>query len=596
MINEDRKYEEIIEELEQLRREVAENEALEARVMAQTAVLRQEIADRKKVEEVLQERASLGQLGADVGKALSTGETLGQMLQGCCDAFVENLGVAFARIWTFNARENVLELQASGGMYTHVEGPHKLVPVGKYKIGLIAQERKPHLTNNVLGDPRVHNQEWAKAEGMVAFAGHPLLVENRLVGVMAIFSKRPLSDIVLTALASVADVIAIGIERKRGEDERLRSQKLESLGVLAGGIAHDFNNLLTPILGNVSILMHRMGRTGREYESLAEIERATAQARGLTRQLLTFAKGGRPVKVVADIAVMLKESCRLATSGSNVGVDVVTHDDLLPVEADTVQLGQVFHNLVLNAVQAMPQGGVITAAAGNAVIAEHELPPLRGGRYVIVTIEDKGIGIPHAYLNQIFDPFFSTKERGSGLGLATAYSIIRAHQGHVTVESEPGRGTTFSVYLPASGKESEKTVSLQEQIATGEGRVLVMDDEPFIRDMADRLLTALGYEVTCAADGREAIDIYLQSKDANKPFAVVIMDLTVSRGMGGKEAVMLLKEVDPSAKVIVSSGYSDDDIISDLRKSGFSGCLCKPYGFAELANELKRVIEEQRQG
>jgi PAS domain S-box-containing protein len=396
-------------------------------------------------------------------------------------------------------------------------------------------------------------------------------------------------------LAIVRDIT----EHKRMEEELLKVQKLESMGILAGGIAHDFNNLLTGILGNVSLIrMYMDPEDNKTYNRLSEAEKACLRAQDLTQQLLTFSKGGAPVKRVISIEELIKDSATFAVSGSDVRCEFYISEDLWMVEVDEGQISQVINNVVINADQAMPEGGVIRLKAKNInrgeLIAhssyEGDGLPLKGERYVKVTIEDEGIGIPKEHLTKIFDPYFTTKQRGSGLGLAAAYSIIKKHDGYIAVESKLEVGTKFYIYLPASDKEMLVRESIGHRAVVGKGRVLVMDDEDMIRGVAGEMLNRIGYEVEFARDGTEAIELYRKAVESSRPFDVVIMDLTIPGGMGGREAIKRLLEIDPGIKAIVSSGYSNDPVMSEFSKYGFRDVIPKPYEIEGLSEVLNRVI------
>ncbi len=379
------------------------------------------------------------------------------------------------------------------------------------------------------------------------------------------------------------------IERERMEDELLRARKLESLGILAGGIAHDFNNLLTAILGNISLAKVYSKPEDKLTPRLETAERASLRARDLTQQLLTFSKGGMPVKKVLPIGGLIRESTGFALRGSNVRCEFRIPEDLWPVEADEGQISQVVHNLILNAQQAMPKGGIVRVSCENCTVVSKE-DPGAGTMFIRITIEDHGIGIPKEHLHNIFDPYFTTKQKGSGLGLATCYSIVKKHGGNITVESESGKGTRFHVYLPASGGQIAGRNHDDELPFMGSGRILVMDDEELVREVAGEMLNRSGYEVVGVPDGKDAITLFKEAKETGKAFDAIIMDLTVPGGMGGKEAIQKLLEVDPAVKVIVSSGYSNDPIMANYMEYGFAGVVAKPYMIRTLSREVHRVI------
>ncbi len=383
-------------------------------------------------------------------------------------------------------------------------------------------------------------------------------------------------------------------ERKQTEEHLLNAQKLESIGTLAGGIAHDFNNILTGVMGNISlakIYVETGNAADKVIEKLTVAEKAILRARDSTQQLLTFSRGGAPVKKIASIGSLLKDSADFALSGSNVRCELSISDDLWPVEVDEGQIGQAINNLIINADQAMPEGGVIKMHAENVTVGTEDALPLEEGVFVKVSIEDQGIGIPEEHLQKIFDPYFTTRQGSSGLGLTTSFSIIQKHNGHITVESQLEVGTIFHIYLPASPEgalvkeEKEEGKSIMR-----EGSILVMDDEEVIRELLADVLTISGYKVVTAIDGAEAIERYKETMESGKHFDAVILDLTIPGGMGGKEAIQKLMETDPEVKAIVSSGYSYDPIMSDFGEYGFKGVVAKPYKIEELSRVLQEVI------
>ncbi len=384
-------------------------------------------------------------------------------------------------------------------------------------------------------------------------------------------------------------------ERTRMEDELHKAQKLESLGLLAGGIAHDFNNILTAIVGGIALARRSTGEPGAQQETLEMAEKACLRARELTQQLLTFSRGGAPVRKPASVAELLEETAQFALRGSNVRCDLEVVEDLRLVEMDAGQMSQVLNNLLINAAQAMPGGGTVRLRAENFDLDDPEdrFPTLRPGLYVRVSIHDEGDGIPPEHLPNIFDPYFTTKPSGTGLGLATCYSIVKRHEGAIEVKSVPGRGTTFRIYLPST----EREVPLSEapaRHATGRGgTVLVMDDDPMVRSVASEMLRVLGFSVVAVNDGRQALRAFREALARGCGFDVIILDLTVPGGMGGREAAAALREIDPNVKLIASSGYSTDPIMADHRSYGFDGVVAKPYVPEDLERALAKVLRNE---
>ncbi|MBE9528449.1 MAG: PAS domain S-box protein [Proteobacteria bacterium] len=394
-----------------------------------------------------------------------------------------------------------------------------------------------------------------------------------------------------TPLRSVGTIQDI-TERVQLEEESMRAQKLESVGLLAGGIAHDFNNLLTAIIGNLSIAQFMVEDDDKVGSMLEKSEAACRRAAELTRHLLVFAKGGEPVKSVFSIASLASETVDFALKGSGIKEEMVIADGLWAVEADEGQVSQVLNNLVINAKQAMNDSGVIRVECANVKLTEGNPVKLSAGDYVQVSVEDTGPGMEHEVLQKIFDPYFTTKETGTGLGLATSYKILERHGGHISVESTPGVGTTFTLLLPARSGSAGVAPKVQEEIKTGKGRVLVMDDDESIRDLATVMLEHSGYEPVAVAEGLRAVDAFREAKEGGVPFAAVLMDLTVKGGMGGKEATERILAVDPGAVIIASSGYLNNVIMADHKKYGFAGVLPKPYTALELSRVLFEALEQ----
>jgi PAS domain S-box-containing protein len=383
-------------------------------------------------------------------------------------------------------------------------------------------------------------------------------------------------------------------ELKRREEEALKIKKLESVGILAGGIAHDFNNILTAILGNISLAGLYVEKDNKAHRLLTEAEKASIRAKDLTRQLLTFSKGGDPVKETASIKEVITDSADFVLHGSNVVCRCAIADDLWLVDIDRGQMSQVIQNIVLNARHAMPEGGSIAISCENIADAAKETAlSLPQGKYIKITIADTGYGIPEKYLDKIFDPYFTTKQEGSGLGLAITHSIIAKHDGYIAVRSKSGEGTTFTIYLPASAKQTARDGKEPAPEKTAHAVVLVMDDEEIIRNLAKDMLAHFGHEVLLAKDGQEAVAVFRENYHSDHPVDVVIMDLTVPGGMGGQEAVSEILKIDPDARAIVSSGYANDPVMADYHRYGFKAALSKPFKMANLHETISAVLEDR---
>lgn len=379
--------------------------------------------------------------------------------------------------------------------------------------------------------------------------------------------------------------------RKRIQDQSLRTQKLESLGVLAGGIAHDFNNVLTGVLGNISFAQALAGEDHLVSTPLRDAEEASLRAAELARQLLTFARGGKPIKKRVLVRQLLEDAVSLALSGSKVAAAVKLADDVHALEVDEGLVTQAFSNILINAAQAMPCGGSVTVEAKNLRLGRRNPLGVPAGHYVRISFKDEGAGIPEAVQRKIFDPYFSTKPGSSGLGLASAYTIVMNHGGHIDVRSRVGKGATIICHLP-SGGDNPAPAARPEVVLAGVGgnaAVLIMDDEHIVRKVATKMLESLGYQVTACVNGEQAIELYLEARRAERPYLAVLMDLTIPAGMGGKEAAQAILAVDPDARLVVSSGYFDDPVMSDYRDYGFCAVMPKPYKLAELARLMGKL-------
>ena len=683
-----------------------------------------DITERKRVEEMQARRAARALFRADVGAALAVSRApLRATLELCAEAMVQHLNAAFARVWTLNREENMLELQASAGIYTHINGPHSRVRVGAFKIGKIAEERLAHITNDVQTDPRVGDKEWARREKMVAFAGYPLVVEDRLLGVMAMFSRVELAEDTLDALASVADLISLGIERKRAEqelreseeryrdlvenahdmiyshdldenytsinkageqitgytreevlamnltktiapehlekvremlrkklegenvtacememiakdghrvpveantrlvfhdgvpvgvqgiardvterkhlEEQLRqSQKMEAIGQLAGGVAHDFNNLLTAINGYSGLALQRIDDNHPLKGYLEEIKKAGDRAANLTRQLLAFGRKQilQPLAinlndVVTDVNKMLR---RLI--GEDIQLTSKLDSGLKKIKADPGQVEQVLVNLVVNARDAMPQGGNLTIETSSVDLDQDYAGRHVGvvaGSYVMLAVSDTGTGMDEVTQARIFDPFFTTKEKGkgTGLGLSTVYGIVKQSGGNIWVYSEPGQGTTFKVYFPelAVSPQTTAVVSVEPAIPGGSETILLVEDEDVVRGLARTILEHAGYNVLEASCGDDAVRMGLQRVE---PIDLLLTDVVMPE-TSGKEVADRLGEMQPGLRVLFMSGYTDEAIVHHGVLDANVEFIQKPFTPASLAKKVREVLDSE---
>ncbi len=392
-------------------------------------------------------------------------------------------------------------------------------------------------------------------------------------------------------------------ERKHAEDSLFRAKKIESVGILAGGIAHDFNNLLAAILGYVDLAKSALHPSDKVYQHLEQAEKSCLQATELTNRLITFSEGGEPLRKETFLAELFRESCDRILRGSDVRCNLFIPDDLWAVLIDEGQMKHVIHQLLMNAREAMPEGGVVTIRAKNMVsFKQDDLFPNEEA-CVQWSVTDHGIGIPEKNLSRIFDPYFTTKHRdsnkGMGLGLAICYSIVKRHDGTITVVSEPGLGSTFTVTLPAALPQGDVQKVLQGDIpahdvtkrtSTSKGKILVMDDEKLIRDLMAEMLRTLGYDVEVAKDGNEAVTLYMKAEESGQFFNLVILDLTVHEGMGGDVAIRKILQINARVKGIVASAYYNDPVLVNYRKYGFMGAIAKPFTMENLKNILYEVM------
>jgi len=374
------------------------------------------------------------------------------------------------------------------------------------------------------------------------------------------------------------------------EQELAKQAQLQSLGTLAGGIAHDFNNLLTTILGSISMALLQIGSTTHVVARLREAEEAGLRATGLAKKLLTFAEGGEPIKKIVSLKDAVIDATQLVDKNHRVRCEVSLPEDLWPVEADEVQISQVIAEVIKNSEQAMPLGGVIQVQAENYQVDQETVEVPRTGNYVCIKITDQGVGIAPEHLDKVFEPYFSTKNVGRGMGLAMAYSVIKNHQGFLSLTSERDTGTTCRICLPAISQEPAPMSSNLASLHRGQGKILLMDDESMILNTSRLMLEKLGYRVECARDGGEALTLYRQAREGGDGFDAVILDLTIPGGMGGADTIKELLALDPQVRAIVSSGYSDSHVMARYREYGFRGVIPKPYRLQNLSEALREVL------
>ncbi|NOX25923.1 MAG: response regulator [Deltaproteobacteria bacterium] len=410
----------------------------------------------------------------------------------------------------------------------------------------------------------------------LADSGAPIFdADSNIIGVVIVF--RDVTEQIITA------------------KELLKVKKLESIGVLAGGIAHDFNNIIMAIMGNINLALFDDSLSDRTKGLLSEAEKAMMRAKDLTQQLLTFSRGGAPIKAAASLEAVIMDSANFVLHGDKVACRYAIADDLWLADIDKGQISQVIQNIVINAAHAMPKGGIINIGCENVPAGSADIPlGARDGDFVKVVIADSGVGIPVDVLERIFDPYFTTKQKGSGLGLAISQSIIGKHGGHILAESRAGIGSSFSIYLPASEKLAAAARSLPDVAAAvaapAKARILIMDDDELVRNVAGAMLCQLGHEVELVADGEEAVRVYGQAQESGGKFDLVLMDLTIPGGMGGKEAVRGILDLDPAARVIVSSGYSNDPVLASFAEYGFCAAIVKPYRLQEMAVVIGPIL------
>ena len=562
---------ELVEKNEQLQKEIAERKKVEEELEKYRHRLEELVEERttelKKANELLQKEIADRKLAEE--SLAAEKERLSVTLRSIGDAVITT--DIDGTIILFNRAAE----QLTG--WTQEEAVGKLLQ----EIFQTVNEKTHKVENPV--------ERVLRKGSIVGMDSHAVLISKEGTRKIIAESGAPIRDRMSTIIGVVLVFRDIS-EQQKMEQELLKTQKLESLGILAGGIAHDFNNILTSILNNVTLA--RMYTADEKVKvRLTKVEKASLEAKDLTQQLLTFSKGGIPIKKVTSLTDLIRNSASFALRGSNVRCHFYIQDDLWPADADEGQISQVMSNLIINADEAMPQGGIIQVRAENVVIDSESRLPFGSGEYVKVSIRDQGVGVPEKYLSKVFDPYFTTKQKGSGLGLSTCYSIIKQHDGHIEIGSEVGAGTTVNIWLPASRNMLREREEKTGGILRGQGRILLIDDEEIVLDAAEAVLHHLGYEVEVAGDGKEAVTLYQKAQKIGNPFDVAVVDLTIPGGMGGKEIIQNLLEIDPDVKAIVSSGYSDDPVMAHYTEYGFRGVVSKPYTVEELSKVLSTVLE-----
>lgn len=449
-----------------------------------------------------------------------------------------------------------------------------------------------HIINEFTRKPCENPVEKVIKTGLIVeLANHTMLISRDGREIVLADSGAPIKD-EQGNIFGVVLVFRDETQKQRMVETMQRAQKLDSLGILAGGLAHDFNNLLGGIFGYIDLVLTDKDLSPKSSQYLQGATKALSRAKSLTQQLLTFAKGGVPVRKSGSLARTARESSLFALSGSAVSCKFSAQENLWNCEFDENQISQVIDNIVRNAQQSMPMGGTIDVSVSNCLIENDDHAVLKRGKHLRICIRDYGIGMPREIISKIFDPFFTTKHTGRGLGLSTSYSIIHKHDGCIEVESEPGKGTLFSIYLPATEskqEESEKTGYIMP--AKGSGKVLIMDDEEFMRTTYAAMLERLGYEATCVTGGSEALAAFADSRETGKEFAAIILDLTIPGGIGGKEVAAQIRKIDQMVPVIVASGYCDDPVMAKPADFGFTRSLAKPFSLNELSQTMHELLQ-----
>ena len=546
-------------------------------------VIVKDISDRMRAEELMR-------MQNELSIALSGVSDIRRAMEIIVNAVIRIEGIDSGGIYLLDAQSRYFDLVNSRGFSKNfIETSHHFSMERAHPAADLFTQTEPFYMNSGMlkALPRGAILE---EEGLRSLFMIPVLHREKPIAWLVIGSHGPndIRQYSRDSAVAVASQIGNAIARFKAEEELLKTSKIESLGIFAGGIAHDFNNLLTSIIGNISLAKLDSERDQAVHSILTEAENASLRAKDLTIQLLTFSKGGEPIRKTESIVDILRETADFVLRGSNISCRFALDGDLKYADIDRGQISQVIHNIILNARQAMPAGGLITVSAGNSDVGEPSTLRIKPGAYVKITIADKGCGIPANYLAKIFDPYFTTKSEGSGLGLAVSYSIMKNHDGCINVRTDPGGGTAFDLYIPASERVPEPPQRTDRRDGHPSYNVLLMDDEQMILDVGEKILARLGHRVTRARNGEEAIALYRNAAGSGEPFDLVIMDLTIPGGKGGSETIGELREINPGVRAIVSSGYSNNPVMANYRQYGFCGVIVKPYRF----NDLKQVLEE----
>ncbi len=562
----------------------------------------------------LVEQMHLLAINAEIATVMIKGRNIQTTLQASTEILVRHLEVAFARIWLLNERNHTLELCASAGMYTHLDGAHSRIPMGESKIGRIAADRKAVITNQVIGDPNVEDQVWAGTEKMVSFAGAPLIVSNRLVGVIAFFARAPLSDTAQHALISIADQIALGVNRNRMEAERQqteieknelerqlsRAKKMEALGLLAGGVAHDLNNILSGITSLPELLLMDENLQPKQRLSIETIQKAGQRASAVVDDLLTITRGVAGIKEVLNINRIIREYTFspefkiLTLAHPALKIETRLDPELMNIKGSYIHIRKALMNLVTNAVEAVAVNENRTQQVWIETSNQYLDRPMQGydhihiGEYVVLTVSDTGPGIADQDLERIFEPFFTKKmmgKSGTGLGLVLVWNAVQDHQGYINVKTAP-QGSSFQLYFPITResltlKEDKKPMTAY----MGKGQtVLIVDDEEKQREIGSQILEKLGYSVSAVASGEAAVEFL-----KNNPVDIIVLDMILGEGMNGRETYAEIIKFYPGQKAVIVSGFTESEEVRRVQQMGAGEFVKKPYSVEKIGLAVYRL-------